>query len=187
LSHTQWMTLNHRTHAQTHSQSIVVANLPRVSLFHTYCTMLLDSCLNGTILDATFHNNMIFVVAILTTLRMCQICCHIRITILHHYKHLHILSCILLCSLGIATNHYRSSFNWYIVVVVTIMHKITPRVMLWLTCTNILWEYVVTNIVVVLDVVCIVDVVVMSLHSRPTSAIWHSRHEGITNRCSGPI
>ena len=60
--------------------------------------------------------------------------------------------CILLCSLEIATTHYRSSFNWYIVVVVTIMHKLTPRVMLWLTCTNILWEYVVTNIVVVVDV-----------------------------------
>ncbi len=56
-------------HARTHSQSIVVANMPRVSLFHAYSTMLLDSCLNGTILDATFHNNLIVVVAILTTLR----------------------------------------------------------------------------------------------------------------------
>ena len=122
-----------------------MANVPRVSLFHAYSTMLLDSCLNGTILDAKFHNNLMVVVAILTTLRPCQICRHICITILHHYKHCHILSCILLCSLGIATTHYRSSFNWYIVVVVTIMHKLTPRVMLWLTCTNILWEYVVTN------------------------------------------
>jgi len=129
-----------------------VANVPRVSLFHAYSIMLLDSCLNGTILDAKFHNNLMVVVAILTTLRPCQICRHICITILHHYKHRHILSCILLCSLGIATTHYRSSFNWYIVVVVTIMHKLTPRVMLWLTCTNILWEYVVTNIVVVVDV-----------------------------------
>jgi len=123
--------------------------------------MLLDSCLNGTIFDATFHNNMIVVVAILTTLRPCQICRHIRITILHHYKHRHILSCILLCSLEIATTHYRSSFNWYIAVVVTIMHKLTPRVMLCLTCTNILWEYVVTNIVVVIDVLCIVVVVIV--------------------------
>ena len=98
-------------HARTHSQSIVVANVPRVLLFHTYSTMLLDSCLNGTILDATFHNNLIVVVAILTMLRPCQICRHIYITILHHYKHRHILSCILLCSLGIATTHYRSSFN----------------------------------------------------------------------------
>ena len=116
----------------------------------------------------------------------CVVCRHNRFTILHHYKQRHILSCILLCSLEIATTHYWSSFNWYIAVVVTIMHKLTPRVMLWLTCTNILWEYVVTNIVVVIDVVCIVVVDVMSLHSRPTSAIWHSRHEGITNRCSGP-
>ena len=98
-------------HARTHSQSIVVANVPRVSLFHTYSTMPLDSCLNGTILDAKFHNNLMVVVAILTTLRPCQICRHICITILHHYKHRHILSCILLCSLGIATTHYRSSFN----------------------------------------------------------------------------
>jgi len=98
----------------------------------------------------------------------------------------HVYCCVVWKSPPLIT-HYRSSFNWYIVVVVTIIHKLTPRVMLWLTCTNILWEYVVTNIVVVIDVVCIVVVVVMSLHSRPTSAIWHSRHEGITNRCSGPL
>ena len=108
--------------------------------------------------------------------------------------------CILLCSLEINNRHHSLDMNSIppksfppgrtysvtIVVVVTIMHKLTPRVMLWLTCTNILWEYVVTNIVVVVDVVCIVFVV-MSLHSIPTSAIWHSSHEGITNRCSGPI
>lgn len=92
-------------HARTHSHSIVVANVPRVLLFHICSTMLLDSCLNGTILDATFHNNMItiVVVAILTTLRPCQMCRHNRITTLHHYKHRHILSMYLLCSLGIAT------------------------------------------------------------------------------------
>ena len=108
--------------------------------------------------------------------------------------------CILLCRLEINNRHHSLDMNIIppksfppgqtysvtIVVVVTVMHNLTPRVMLWLTCTNILWEYVVTNIVVVIDVVCIVVVVVMSLHLRPTSAIWHSRHEGITNRCSGP-
>ena len=63
-------------HARTHSQSIVVANVSRVLLFHICSTMLLDSCLNGTILDATFHNTMItiVVVAILTTLWPCQMC-----------------------------------------------------------------------------------------------------------------
>ena len=76
--------------------------------------------------------------------------------------------CILLCSLEINNRHHSLDMNSIppksfppgrtysvtIVVVITIMHKLTPRVMLWLTCTNILWQYVVTNIVVVVDVVC---------------------------------
>ena len=76
--------------------------------------------------------------------------------------------CILLCSLEINNQHHSLDMNSIppksfppgrtysvtIVVVITIMHKLTPRVMLWLTCTNILWQYVVTNIVVVVDVVC---------------------------------
>jgi len=151
------MTLNHRT---MHELTLRV-------LSWLTCQESRDSHMLyfGTIFDATFHNNMIVVVAILTTLWPCQICRHICITILHHYKHCHILSCILLCSLEIATTHYQLSFNWYIAVVVTIMHKLTPRVMLWLTCTNILWEYVVTNIVVVVDAVCIVVVVVIAFET----------------------
>ena len=49
------------------------------------------------------------------------------------------------------------------------MHKLTPRVMLWLTCTNILREYIVTDIVVVVDVVGIVVVVAIAL--KTTSAV----------------
>ena len=168
------MTLNHHT---MHELTLrVLSWLTCQQLFHICSTMLLDSCLNGTILDATFHNNMItiVVVAILTTLRPCQMCRHNRITILHHYKHHQILSCILLCSLEIATTHYRSSFNWNIAVVVTIMHKLTPRVMLWLTCTNILWEYVVTNIIVI-DVVCIVVVVVIAFETNICYLTFTSR------------
>ena len=158
MSHTRSMTLNYRT---MHKLTLRV-------LSWLTCQESRDSHMLyfGTIFDATFHNNMItiVVVAILTTLRPCQMCRHNRITILHHYKHRQILSCILLCSLEIATTHSRSSFNWYIAVVVTIMHKLTPRVMLWLTCTNILWEYVVTNIIVI-DVVCIVVVVVIAFET----------------------
>ena len=159
MSHTQSMTLNHRT-----MHELTLRVLPRLT-----CQESCDSHMlyYGTIFDATFHNNMIVVVAILTTLRPCQICRHICITILHHYKHRHILSCILLCSLEIATTLYHLSFNWYIAVVVTIMHKLTPWVVLWLTCTNILWEYVVTNIVVVVvDAVCIVVVVVIAFETN---------------------
>ena len=65
-------------HPRTHSQIIVVT----CQEYHCFTHTL--PC-NGTILNATFHNNMIVVVAILTTLRPCQICCHICIKILHHY------------------------------------------------------------------------------------------------------
>ena len=114
-------------HSQTHSQSIVVANMPRVSLFHAYSTMLLDSCLNGTILDAKFHNNLMVVVAILTTLRPCQICRHICITILHHYKHRqfsHVYCCVVWGSPPLITDH----------------HSIDTSSLWSLLCTNLLQE-----------------------------------------------
>jgi hypothetical protein len=139
------MTLNHRT-----MHELTLRVLSWLTCQEYCCSHVLYHAvrlsLNGTIFNATFHNNMIVVVAILTTLRPCQICRHIPITILHHYKQRHILSCILLCSLEIASTHYH--------IVSRLSHKATcdshahtlsSRVMLWLTCTSILQEYIVTN------------------------------------------
>jgi hypothetical protein len=116
----------------------------RVLLFHTYSTMLLDS-FNGTILNATFHINMI----------NHRCCCHTyNVLLLQSSITTNIVTfsqCILLCSLDINNQHHSLDMNSIplfppertysvtIVVVITIMHKLTPRVMLWLTCTNILW------------------------------------------------
>ena len=113
-------------HARTHSQSIVVANVPRVSLFHTYSTMLLDSCLNGTILGATFHNNLIGVVAIQRSGRA-------------RYVIIFILQSSTTTNI-VTFSHVYCCVVWGLPPLITDRHSIDTSSLWSLLCTNLLQE-----------------------------------------------